>query len=239
MKPTDLELLLFGLQDDVWRFCHDHGMFRRLTHPGQPDASNEATGGGTFASLGVDRLDQTSRKMRKALRDYNATVAALRRWKGALSQSQLSYTPDCDRSAYLSGLVLYELSFLRLSAPIDSILQVVHRHDQGRVDDATMQEVLEWTASEQAIESNPYFSSYVTSRQKFLDNLHCLRWSSLTPYPDLPILFNDHNASERPLCVTWLLHTYGPRQGSIRITEQLILNFLLRSKVRIRLDRVC
>lgn len=159
MKPTDLELLLFGLQDDVWRFCHDHGMFRRLTHPGQPDASNEATGGGTFASLGVDRLDQTSRKMRKALRDYNATVAALRRWKGALSQSQLSYTPDHDRSAYLSGLVLYELSFLRLSAPIDSILQVVHRHDQGRVDDATMQEVLRWTASEQAIESMTHAES--------------------------------------------------------------------------------
>lgn len=149
MKPTDLELLLFGLQTDAWRFCQDHGIFRRLIQQRQPNDTIQLE----HSSTGVDLLDQTTRKMSKLISDYNAIIAALKRWKAALSLSQLSHPPNTDRSAYLSGLILYELSFLRLLAPIETILQIVYRYEEVCEGHSIINEVLEWTASPKATES--------------------------------------------------------------------------------------
>jgi hypothetical protein len=151
MKPTDLELLLFGLQNDVWRFCHDHRMFMRLTQQQDPRDCHQVNT--NICSSGPDLLKQTSRKMQRLTREYNATVAALARWKAALALSQLTYPPSHDRSAYLSGLVLYELSLLRLSAPVESILHVVYHYDDISIGDPLLCEVWQWTRSSKAVDS--------------------------------------------------------------------------------------
>lgn len=127
-------------------------MFKRLIKRRQPDTNSDAIHLGSFSTV-YDLLVQTSRKMSKLASDYNAIVAALKRWKAALWLSQLSHPPNQDRSAYLSGLILYELSFLRLSAPIESILQIVYRYNEIAEGDPIMREVIEWAASTKATES--------------------------------------------------------------------------------------
>ncbi|KAK3704863.1 hypothetical protein LTR37_013554 [Vermiconidia calcicola] len=167
LRPMDLELLLFGLQQDVWRFSHDPMVFLRLTNK-LPPSMQQDQDGCTFSQTPAehavtknsDMLDQTSRKMRALESDYRRTNAALQRWKLAMSHSQLTYPTEQYRSLYLSGLVLYELGFLRLSAPVDAIQQIAYQvHDRSAADDALLAQVTTWTLSPEAREAVTYAQS--------------------------------------------------------------------------------
>lgn len=131
LRPVDCELLLFGLQHEVWRFSHDPDLFARLTGASAPDeeySNGRPVSSSSNASNSQDLLDLTTRRRMKNLkRDYSRTVTALKKWREGLAKCQLDYPPDQNRSTFLSGLILYELSFLRLFAPLEAIQQTAYQ----------------------------------------------------------------------------------------------------------------
>ena len=150
LTPVNLELLIFGLQNDVWRFSHDPEMFTRLIQERVPQGSVQKKDVSSD-TLSADPLDHTKRNMSKLVSDYRGLHTALTKWEGAMRQSQLLYPVEDYRSAYLSGLLLLNLSFLRLCAPVDAILQVAYQdHDLQNVDTTANEQVTVWATTSEA-----------------------------------------------------------------------------------------
>lgn len=155
LRPVECELLLFGLQHEVWRFSHDSDLFTRLTGASQPDAENSDGESATSTPKdpeGQDLLDLTTRRrMQDLKRDYSRVLAALRKWRGALAKCQLDHPPDRNRSTFLSGLILYELSFLRLYAPLEAIQQTAYQSQHlWTSDDQVVEQIRLWSQSKAA-----------------------------------------------------------------------------------------
>ncbi|PPJ57912.1 hypothetical protein CBER1_09956 [Cercospora berteroae] len=149
LKPVDVELLLFGLQHEVWRFSHDPDIFKRLIQIARPVS---ATNPGLPSTQ--DHLDCTGRRMHSLQKDYLRVVKALDKWKAALTHCQLSHPLPENRSVYLSALILYELSFLRLCAPLNSIQQTAYRlHEPSASDTAVAEVISAWTFTPESSEA--------------------------------------------------------------------------------------
>jgi hypothetical protein len=150
LRPVHLELLIFGLQNDVWRFCHDPEIFIRLIQRNDPETTGNIASNTTSRqqAAAADPLNQSNRKMAKLASDRTSLFAALEKWTQAMSQSQLLFPVDDFRSAYLSGMILLKLSLLRLSAPVDAVLQIAYQaHDLSTVDASIHEHVVAWLAS--------------------------------------------------------------------------------------------
>lgn len=150
LGPADAEALIFGLQHEVWRFSHDPKVFLRLMKRRRPSHDRPAKRVDMF-----DHLDCSSRKMRLLVGDYERLVQALHRWKQTMSQIQISNPLSTNnRTTYLSGLVLYDLSFLRLTAPLETIQQMAYQlHSPPTSDRELIQEVRDWTSTPEAAEA--------------------------------------------------------------------------------------
>ena len=150
LRPVDLELLMFGLQGEVWRFSHDLDIFPRLMRQSRPqlvdglslnnfDLSDPPT---------ADFLDRTRRTMTKLVGEYQSMLKALQKWQRATSQAQLLYSVEDHRSEYLSGFILLEVGLLRLCAPTDAMLQVAyHARDPGNIEQKAHEDVANWIAT--------------------------------------------------------------------------------------------
>lgn len=159
LRPADAEILLFGLQHEIWRFSHDPNVFYRLIKNRRPIQHHEHKEAG--ADHNVDHLDYSSRKMKALASDYRRTLRALGKWKHAMSQSQISHVQDHhSRSACLSGLILHDLSFLRLFAPLESIQQTAYQlHEPSASDQEVIDEIYSWALTEEAHEAVKYSCS--------------------------------------------------------------------------------
>lgn len=153
LRPVECELLLFGLQHEVWRFSHDHEVFERLTCTSA--SSSSSTGACRISNTENlhDYLDLTTqRKMGALENDHARVMASLRRWRQLLAKCQLDYSPEQNRATFLSGLVLYELSLLRLSAPLEAIQQTAYQfQDLPTSDEQVIAQIQRWSRSDSAI----------------------------------------------------------------------------------------
>jgi hypothetical protein len=141
LRPFELELVLFGLQHEVWRFSHDPNVFLRLIQaPAAPPRASSSAGIGE-----ADPLDFTCRSMRGLTNDFHRVTAALQKWKNALSRCQLSHPPEENRTTYLSSLILHELSSLRLCAPLDAIQQTAYQlHEPSASNQQVVSSIFQW-----------------------------------------------------------------------------------------------
>lgn len=152
LRPFDAEILLFGLQHEVWRFSHDPDIFMRLTGVHVPASSCSTTTATQAELVQIDHLDRTSRKMRSLVSEHKRIVTALLRWKQAMTLSQLSDGRRNYRSTYLSSLILHDLSLLRLSAPLDAIQQTAYRlHEPPTPDPGLVADIFDWASTDQAV----------------------------------------------------------------------------------------
>ncbi|THX22562.1 hypothetical protein D6D12_09065 [Aureobasidium pullulans] len=157
LQPLEHELLLYGLQYSVWRFSHDPGMFKRLT--GHDLRTETTVHNSDFTSSGrdlidpaeQDHLDYSTRKMQNLLRERQNVICALRKWKDMVANSQMSSQYGHNRTTYLSGLMLFHLSFLRLHAPVGTIQQIVY-HQGSRSDfvKISVQAIADWARTDDA-----------------------------------------------------------------------------------------
>ena len=187
------ELVLFGLQEAIWRFGHDPDMFDRLTGSGpfvSPFKTDNQHGSELFASRHMsvaltreemlaaegrvveplvrkyDHLDCSLRTMNDLRLDFDRTISALQRWKQSFVGGQNASHLQRDRDAIVSSRLLYHLSFLRLKADIESLHQVAYKVDP---DHHAYQDIL----------NRVYLWSHTKSAENALEHA-CAVWSLIS-----------------------------------------------------------
>jgi hypothetical protein len=170
------ELLLFGLQQSVWRFSHDHDIFGRLTgnmelfsqlkYDGLETASvspqiSACSTSVMPAALPVepslcliqeDHLRGSPRRMNDFQTDLDRLVAALQKWKESLKSIRNSISLQQDRNSVLSSLLLYHLSYVRLQAPIEDMHDISYRMvDKRPLEKQIIEKIHDWANSRRAI----------------------------------------------------------------------------------------
>ena len=158
LHPVDLELLMFGLQHDVWRFSNDPKMFdrfdinTRLGYRNQnvSEVTSSSSGEHVYRS-GKDPLDFRSRNMADLKEDHQRVFDAFKKWKQTMQYLQRSHGPDQYRSTYLSGLILHEISLLRMCAPVEAIQQVAYQvYEPSEDDQDYLRQIYVWTCRSDA-----------------------------------------------------------------------------------------
>ena len=179
LKPGEYELLLFGLQQSVWRFSHDPDIFQRLTgrtpgegcsraakrgFDGSDDQLHEQRETGLSKSEpnprslarqhpedADDVLDWSHRRMNDLYLDHERTLCALRKWKQSFAAGSTSAQSGHDRDLLLSSRLLYHLSFIRLNAEVEAfhLLSCQRAISKHRQRD-TLHRVYQWSHSSAA-----------------------------------------------------------------------------------------
>ncbi|KAL2070821.1 hypothetical protein VTL71DRAFT_13847 [Oculimacula yallundae] len=168
LDPQGNELLLFGLQQSVWKFSHDHDVFARLTgcmrsssqlgYDGlngvaassevSCDSRSTATNRSTetpLISIMEDHLSGSPKRMQDLKTDLDRLTSALQRWKESLKVIRNGIILQQDRNGVLSSLLLYHLSFIRLQAPVEDMHSISYRTgDKRPVEKQIIQDMCEW-----------------------------------------------------------------------------------------------
>jgi len=172
LDPNGHELLLFGLQQAVWRFSNDHHLFQRLTgsdeapsnlrnnglegdmvlseHPPRREPTQQPKDFATNLWLDImdDHLVSKPRRMCDLKGDLDRLTNALRKWKESFRFISAVSHLGHNRNSLLSSLLLYHLSYLRLQAPVEDMHYVSYRIvDKRSVERNIIDEVSSWANS--------------------------------------------------------------------------------------------
>jgi Fungal specific transcription factor domain/Fungal Zn(2)-Cys(6) binuclear cluster domain len=157
------DLVLYGIQESIWRFSQDPELFSRMMGKANTDPSSildDGTNGELFnhptrrqswgrasedwipvTSPGSpidmpmqDHLDCSSRKMADLRLDYVRMMMFLRKWKSSYVGNQSSSQLEGNRYNLLNSRLLYHLSFLRLRADLHTLDFLTTEHDDFQYD---------------------------------------------------------------------------------------------------------
>ncbi|KAM0718981.1 hypothetical protein Q7P37_006053 [Cladosporium fusiforme] len=177
MDSVSHELCLFGLQAPIWKVSHDPDLFRRLTgnDSGSHNGIGETRGGnkerytqelgtGPIPGRGSDQTAQSytedllsdalvgpTRAMLDMHADRERAEAALDRWHTSFQSVQFpSITRH--RDTLMSTLLLLNMSWIRLHAPLHSLHHISYRTGEGQaVDTQTSRQGQTWAKSADAV----------------------------------------------------------------------------------------
>ncbi|BCS23635.1 uncharacterized protein APUU_40079A [Aspergillus puulaauensis] len=160
MNPRGYELLIFGLQEHVWRFSHDRSMFPRLI--GQSDhcvAQKEnlpcsPNGLSISASLQTDQLGRTYRVMNDLRNDRCRITETLQRWEQSFTAARTTQWFGQDRTSVMSSLLLLYISYLRLCVPLADLHSAAYNlMDHKPLDPKKLQTLQEWAKGPEAVQA--------------------------------------------------------------------------------------
>lgn len=147
LSVVSQELLIFGLQEHVWRLSHDPDTLLRLTgsqidskeiynglddstpgHERSPSLHSHVPSHNRSLSLVSleSRLAIRGRQMTSLRNEHKSTALALHNWRQLLSTRNGELTRS-DRTSLMSGLLLFHISFLRILAPIERLHHISYR----------------------------------------------------------------------------------------------------------------
>lgn len=175
LSVVSQELLIFGLQEHVWRACHDPDMLHRLTGSGidsnemydgldgSPYIQDRPTSPHTgpahrnrSLSMNVgaysleSRLTNRSRRMVGLRNGHKTTASALYNWRQLLTVRHGELTRS-ERTSLMSGLLLFHISFLRMFAPIEKLHHISYRIGSSTGPEGEIvRAVWSWSQSEHA-----------------------------------------------------------------------------------------
>ena len=157
LEPPEHEVLIFGLQQAVWRFCNDTDAVHRLTGTATPPQLQQARSGlddgnlaqsaqlrsgslGAKSSLALtdDFLDCSTHRMKDMQSDNERLFFALQKWKQSFMRGQTRRQLENQRHFLLTGLLLYHLSYLRINAPIESLHRLSYCLDDRRAPERSL-----------------------------------------------------------------------------------------------------
>lgn len=176
LSPAGQELLMFGLQCPIWRFSKDREMFARLTGDGTetfdrdasivesedttvPSVDKSARSASLdnqaefnmFTESEAHHLESSVKRMEDLRHERERLMAALAKWERSLPLVKTFVRTNLDRSSLLSSLILFHLSFIRLSVPLEELHQIQYRiADNKEVDDGLVNTVRNWAESHQS-----------------------------------------------------------------------------------------
>ncbi|KAJ9637539.1 hypothetical protein H2204_004688 [Knufia peltigerae] len=173
MEARDYELLLFGLQREVWKFSHDPDMFQRLTgHTPQEDEHAdfldvEVTRVFDNHSKPRDRLQIDHREMKDLILDRRRLLKALEKWNQSFNASRYRAGFSIDRGSILSSLLLFHIYHVQLNASLDVLHQIADgRCNKTTIDNQTLRKTIRWAHNSQGRKAT-YHASKIWS---LLDN---------------------------------------------------------------------
>lgn len=175
LSVVSQELLIFGLQEHVWRLCHDPDTLHRLigshvelkeiynglddspyVSEQSPSLHNSTTHRNRSLSMTAaaysleSRLTGRSRQMTGLRNDHKTTALALYNWRQLLS-TRSGELMRSDRTSLMSGLLLFHISFLRIFAPIEKLHHISYRIGSAAGPEAEIvRAVWRWSQSEHA-----------------------------------------------------------------------------------------
>ena len=169
LDPMGNELLIFGLQQAVWRFSHDYYMLERLAGSDEMlsdlcydglDTDSSGVGRSGASQSTVQRAESTTsvlsgllddhlvsrpQGMRDLKSDLDRLTNALRKWKESFRSISNELNLQRDRNSFLSSLLLFHLSFMRLQAPIDDLHHISYRvADERSIERSIVDDVCRW-----------------------------------------------------------------------------------------------
>ncbi|KAL1885174.1 hypothetical protein Plec18167_001831 [Paecilomyces lecythidis] len=162
MEPMQYELLLFGLQEPIWRFSHDPNIFVRLTgEPAPPYTTNESLAPETTSRVAItqfssdsndDQLGIAHRRM-SDLRDHrDQLIDALHKWEKSFVAVRTRSAFQNERTSIMSSLLLLKLSHLRLTAPLSGLHGVAYSlSNKQSVETRTLHSLTLWARSREAL----------------------------------------------------------------------------------------
>ncbi|KAF2501546.1 hypothetical protein BU16DRAFT_451380 [Lophium mytilinum] len=195
LSPHHLELLLFGLNIQVWRFSHDPGLMSRLgatpnssdrsTSERSYDTSNERSSAKTGR---IDLLDHSRRHMSDLRNDYNRILSALRKWKRAMVANSTRLHIAHHRDTLLASHLLYNLSFIQLRSDLPTIHRLFLDVVKGEPQYSSLEAVYRWSTTTDAWDATEHA---------------CATWSLIMTEAERPL---DSRASFNILSNVALLH---------------------------------
>lgn len=158
METRDYELLLFGLQEQVWKFSHDPDMFQRLIgHPWQEEGSSESLDVDVnliFNSSALharDHLETNKREMKDLVLERRRLSKALEKWSQSFNANRFRLGFNKDRGSILSSLLLFHIYHLQLNASLDALHHIADRLcNQRPIDHKRLQTAICWANSAQS-----------------------------------------------------------------------------------------
>ncbi|KAJ5710571.1 hypothetical protein N7488_004727 [Penicillium malachiteum] len=165
MNVRGYELLIFGLQDRVWRFSHDRSMFSRLTGRSESTtlhlncANNSFVNGRTSISRPSqsDQLGITFRKMNDLQDDCRRITQTLQKWEQSFAATRTIQRFNGDRSSVMSSMLLLHLSFLRLCTPLTDLHSAAYNiMEKKPVEQGKLKALFEWAKSSEAMQAVGY-----------------------------------------------------------------------------------
>ncbi|OCK81720.1 hypothetical protein K432DRAFT_294883 [Lepidopterella palustris CBS 459.81] len=201
LSPTHLELLLFGLQLQVWRFSHDPGLMTRLGL--SSDMKNAADRAVNFAvsqkssspraspkrdPSGIDLLDHSRRHMHDLKADRARTFSSLRKWKRAMVANANRGHIKHQRNTLLASHLLFNLSFIRLRADLPTFHRIFLDVVKSEPSHASLAAVHKWSKTSDGWDATEHA---------------CATWSLITTELERP---QNSRASFNILSYVALLH---------------------------------
>ena len=162
LNARGYELLIFGLQDRVWRFSHDRTMFPRLTGQSshtthQPNGAFPSPVGGRHSipnSSQSDQLGITFRQMNDLRDDCRRITQTLQKWEQTFATTRTSPRFNKDRTCVMSSMLLLHISYMRLCAPLSDLHSVAYAiMDKKSFDQAKLKALYEWAESPEAMQA--------------------------------------------------------------------------------------
>lgn len=184
LDAAGFEMLMFGLQDSVWRFVHDPSLFVRLTgenldipvsgasskpartaangrvrdfsstrrDPPSPCLSSDSEGSDVLGERS-DRIGLITCQMNGLKDEFKRLCAALTDWMARFDAARVDSQFVHSRDTLMSSLLLYELSLLRLSAPLQDLHHVAYGPADVTLDPSTLDRIRRWTQTDSAIDA--------------------------------------------------------------------------------------
>lgn len=159
METRHYELVLFGLQKQVWTFSHDPDIFQRLIgQPWQDGGCPESLDieiSRVFNSTSLHARDQLQgnnhRHMKDLINDRTRLSMALEKWSKSFNASRSRPGHTSDRGSTLSSLLLFHIYHLQLNACLPALHDVAERLCSDKMVDYTrLQTAIHWAHDSQA-----------------------------------------------------------------------------------------
>jgi hypothetical protein len=216
LSPHNLEILLFGLNIQVWRFSHDPGLISRLgaspsssagtRSEGSYDTSIEPSSASPASPMSqkqsiesdlwvsrrevgrIDLLDHSRRHMTDLKTDYNRILNALKKWKRSMVANSSRLRVAQHRDTLLASHLLYHLSFIQLRSDLPTIHRLFLDAIKGEPQAGSLAAIYHWSTSTDAWDATEHA---------------CATWSLITTEAERPA---DSRASFNILSNVALLH---------------------------------